>query len=399
MWMVPTKNGATKTCGGGAGGRERAGLRTTVRGAAAALLLGAAAGVAGCSGEPPQGGPIPVKVSLGGLGDSPGRFMYPRAIAADEADGALWVVDKSARIQRIDPETGECLAFWRMPLSQTGKPVGITLGPTLDGKPGVWIPDTHYHRVMVFERPDAAASAPGGVFQGEVQPVTVFGEMGEGPGQFIYPTDIALLLNEVGRVERIYVGEYGGNDRVSVFDDQAQYLFSFGAFGYGGAEARQADGLEPVLFDRPQALTIDSVARELIVVDARNHRIGRFTLDGELIAWIGSPETAGAEAGQLRYPYGVTLLGDGTAMVAEYGNNRLQRLDLRTGESLGVWGVPGRGDGELASPWAVTTLGRYTFVLDSGNNRVLGMATPSLLNRAHARSAGLAPQGAVGGGG
>lgn len=348
----------------------------------AGLAIAAAAVLSGCSNEPPQGGPIPVKVELGGLGDSPGRFMLPRAIAADEQDGTLWVVDKSARIQRLDPETGECLGIWQMPLSEAGKPVGLTIGPTLDGRPGLWIPDTHYHRVMVMERPvgQVAESGPARI-HGDVQPVTTFGEFGTGPGQFTYPTDIALLTDKDGQVERIYVAEYGGNDRVSVFNRDLEFLFTFGTFGYGGADPNAAagpDGQTLIYLDRPQSMDFDPATGELIIADSRNHRLGRFTPDGELIAWIGSPETSGTGPGQLRYPYGLALLGDGTALVVEYGNNRLQRLDLVTGESLGIWGVPGRGDGELASPWAVAVLGRMAYIVDGGNNRVLGMTAPTL---------------------
>jgi len=64
------------------------------------------------------------------------------------------------------------------------------------------------------------------------------------------------------------------------------------------------------------------------------------------------------------------VLSDGTFVVAEYGNNRLQRFD-RTGRSLGVWGKAGRRQGQLAYPWAVVAApGDRLFVVDSGNNRI-----------------------------
>lgn len=66
------------------------------------------------------------------------------------------------------------------------------------------------------------------------------------------------------------------------------------------------------------------------------------------------------------------LLPDHTALVAEFGGNRIQRIDLTTGQSLGIYGSPGRGKGHLASPWGVTILGDTVYALDSGNNRVLG---------------------------
>jgi DNA-binding beta-propeller fold protein YncE len=72
----------------------------------------------------------------------------------------------------------------------------------------------------------------------------------------------------------------------------------------------------------------------------------------------------------MRYPYGLDMLSDGTLVVSEYGNNRLQRFDRR-GNSLGVWGEAGRRPGQLAYPWAVAVApGDRLLVIDSGNNRV-----------------------------
>ncbi|MBX3361090.1 MAG: hypothetical protein KF705_06580 [Phycisphaeraceae bacterium] len=198
--------------------------------------------------------------------------------------------------------------------------------------------------------------------------VAEFGSYGTGPGQFIYVTDVAVVADPALGV-RIYVSEYGGSDRVSVFDERFEYLFSIGEFGTGEDPSR-------IEFNRPQALAIDEQAKELIVVDACNHRIGRFTLEGELIAWIGSPSTAGRKLGQFKYPYSIALLDDGTALVVEYENARIQRIDMRTGRGIKTYGKPGRGTGELVTPWSIAMVGRTAFVLDAGNNRVQAFRAP-----------------------
>lgn len=328
--------------------------------------------------------PLEVRATIGEVGLSPGQFVYPRALDADA--GSLWVIDKAARVQRIDPQTGRVLAGWRMPEFATGKPVGVTIAPgSVGGGAGggggpleelLYIPDTHYFRVMMYRPPSLSEDAGPGA-EGEAALVGQFGSYGHGPGQFIYLTDVAVLTEGSGaaeKVHRIYVSEYGGNDRISVFDGSYAFLFSFGQFG-------TSDSPDQIEFNRPQSLAIDPIARELIVADACNHRIGRFTLDGQLVRWIGSPEAAGDGPGQLLYPYGLHLRGDGTALVAEYGNNRVQHLDLATGESLGLFGTTGRGAGELAAPWAVTVIGDMAYVLDSGNNRILGFPAPTLRSR------------------
>jgi tripartite motif-containing protein 71 len=69
------------------------------------------------------------------------------------------------------------------------------------------------------------------------------------------------------------------------------------------------------------------------------------------------------------------VLGDGTIMVSEFGNNRVQQFDAY-GRSLGVWGRVGRREGEVQYPWGVAGLENEIFVLDSGNNRVQVMREP-----------------------
>jgi DNA-binding beta-propeller fold protein YncE len=120
----------------------------------------------------------------------------------------------------------------------------------------------------------------------------------------------------------------------------------------------------------------------LIVADACNHRLGRFTLDGRLVKWIGSPDEASSDLGRLKYPYGIALLPGRTALVVEYGNNRVQHLDLETGLGLATYGRTGRGTGELAVPWGVALVGGTAYVLDSGNNRVMGFDAPASARRA-----------------
>jgi hypothetical protein len=320
--------------------------------------------VGGCGErDEEQAADFAVVARFGEGGRSPGQFVKPRAI---DTDGHwLYVIDMTARVQRLDPRTGRCTAWWQLPDFAFGRPVGVSVGPWVDGSRVLYIPETHYHRVSVFRLPEEMGREP--------ELLLRFGAYGTGPGQFIYPTDVAALAGTGGGVERIYVSEYGGHDRISVFDPRGTFLFAFGAFGPEGV------GDEPggVYFNRPQSIAIDEVRRELIVCDAANHRLGRFALDGTLLGWIGSPESAGSCPGRFKYPYGVALAGDGTALVCEYGNGRVQHVDLATGASLGVYGRSGRGESQAASPWGLALVGRRLYVLDSGHNRVLVIDAPS----------------------
>lgn len=356
----------------------------------AALL--ATAGLSGCD-EALPGEPLPDPLVIGETGSSPGQFMKPRAMDADST--SIWVIDKTARVQRLDPATGDPISVWSMPESAAGKPVGITVverapGPDLvatPDRPLVFIADTHYHRVLVYRAP-----APGGGPDAAPEEVARFGEYGRAPGQFIYPTDVAVIQGPGGRIDRILVAEYGGNDRIQIFDSRYQWVGAFGSFG-------PTDDPEEVIFNRPQSIDTDPASGDLLVADAGNHRIGRFSPEGELRGWIdGTAGAPGAEAvgavgavgvvgvaqgddaspeapvlgSELRYPYGVLAVGDGTMLIAEYGRNQVRRIDLEDGRTLGVWGRPGREVGELMTPWAVAMDGRTVYVLDTGHDRVQG---------------------------
>jgi DNA-binding beta-propeller fold protein YncE len=265
-------------------------------------------------------------------GAGEGQVVYPRGICYSKADDTYFVVDRLARIQHLDNH-GKYLNSWRTPEQSRGRPVGISFGP--DGN--VWVPDTHYHRVMVYKA------------NGEL--VRQFGGFGRNPGQFIYPTDVAF--DSQGRV---FVSEYGDNDRVQVFErETGKFLFQFGHFGNGDGE-----------FSRPQSMVI--LGDTLYVTDACNHRISVWNTQGRFLrnmCKIGSGD------GELRFPYGLDADSRGRLIVCEFGNNRVQRIDKQTGKGLGTWGVAGRDPGQLAYPWAVAVdKDNRVVTVDSGNNRL-----------------------------
>lgn len=294
------------------------------------LLLSTILVSTGCGGRRGDGEPDVVSV-FGKTGAGPGEFLYPRAIDLDK-DGSILVADKTGRIQRLSPD-GHCIGVMQMPLIEMGKPTGISVHE--DGR--LFVADTHYHRVLIFSHD--------GRIIGE------FGRYGQENGCFIYPTDIAFAPDG-----RVFVSEYGGNDRISIFAGDGEFISSFGS-----------PGMEQGQLSRPAAMCIDAGRGRLYVADACNHRIAVYNLDGQLTGYFGS---AGRDRGQLRYPYGLSLLADGTVVVSEFGNNRIQLFSPQ-GESLGVYGRSGRERGELVCPWGIVVDSRRrACIVDSGNNRI-----------------------------
>lgn len=328
--------------------------------------VGCAPGDGTATGVPP----IPAEVTFGSSGFGPGQFRTPRGVAYDEKRDCFYVVDKEARIQRFDGH-GHQEREWRTPECSVGKPVGLSVHP--DGR--IFVADTHYHRVLVYDA--------------DGRELARFGSFGTEPGQFIYPTDVAF-----GNDGRIYVGEYGGNDRIQVFSPDLRPVAVIGSAG-----------IEEGQFSRPQGLAFDRSANELYVADSNNHRVVVYGPDGDRRRQFG---TAGVEPGQLSYPRGIVFCGDGSIMVVEFGNHRVQRFEARPGPafgtSLGVWGGMGQarrpnhpvsegeaatsyasgvepgpdlGDGRLQYPWDMAGRPGHVMILDSGHDRVMIARLPT----------------------
>lgn len=257
------------------------------------------------------------------------KIPAPRGLAFD-SNGDLYVLDNAGRVLVFDVE-GHLQRQWSMPEYDIGKPEGICLFH--DGRIGV--ADTHYHRIVFFNR------------DGDV--LSMHGERGDGPGQFIYLS--AITQDSTGHY---YVCEYGGNDRVQKFDSDGQWIASFGQFG---SDAGQ--------FQRPMGIVWKGGM--IYVADAINNRIQIFRDDGEFAGFLGS----GTTAPQLHYPYDLVCGPAEDLFTIEYGGNRVTRLNLR-GDTLGTFGTTGHGIGEFSTPWglAVDSSGRIV-VADTGNRRLV----------------------------
>ncbi|MDF1809322.1 MAG: hypothetical protein P1U42_06470 [Phycisphaerales bacterium] len=328
---------------------------------------------------------------LGESGSQQGQYVYPRAmdvfIENDHPFAAI--IDKTARVQILDLESGSVIGSVHTPRWDRGKPTGVTVGPSaIDGSNlAIYIADTHEHRVLMYELPlpdvDIAVAT---------EPDIMFGSFGEGPSYFVYPTDVAVEVDENGEVSHLYVSEYGGNDRISRFKVIRQsnvntiaptegpgFVFEY-QIGTASEEVDASDG--PVALSRPQSIALwtnPQGVRELIVTDASHHRVGRLQIanfensQSQLIQWFGHPLNVSNDA--YRFPYGLTVLDDGTALITEFGANRIRCINIESGELLWKYGVDGRAEGQLAQPWACGVITNsenkdQIVILDSGNNRL-----------------------------
>lgn len=340
-------------------------------GSAAVVLAGLGAGC-GEQSSTDASGRLVDAVVLGETGTHPGQFMYPRAmdVYVDDQDRTIAVIiDKTARMQAIDLADGSMVGSVLMPRFSNGMPTGVTVAVSLldSDQMAVYVPDTHEHRVLVYSLP---------LVEGVDDPVFSYGVFGKENGEFVYPTDVLVMTDDAGVVDELLISEYGGNDRITrhavVRDGDDVSLQWMGQIGIPSETVDGSDGV--VALSRPQSIGVwnNAGVQELIVLDSSHHRVGRLTLggemDGELIEWYSNDHDADFAA--MKFPYGVTVLDDGSALISEFGGNVVRRMDLASGMTIEMFGVGGRGDGELATPWASSVIDGKLVILDSGNNRL-----------------------------
>jgi DNA-binding beta-propeller fold protein YncE len=253
----------------------------------------------------------------------------PRCITVGRNDETI-VVDTAGRVLVYDKD-GQVKRHWKMPETERGKPEGVCM--LSDGR--IVVCDTHYHRVFFFDQ------------TGNV--LGQFGREGVEPGQFAYPVGVTRDDRD-----NLYVTEYGGNDRVQKFSRDGQFLLAFGRFG-----------TRPGEFQRPAGLAWH--AGKVYVLDAVNNRIQVFTDDGKFLSILGAPD----KPLSLRFPFDITLGGDGAFYVIEYGEGRISKLSL-DGKLLGRYGRSGGGAGHFTTPWGITVDAKMRLrVADAGNRRIV----------------------------
>ncbi len=173
--------------------------------------------------------------------------------------------------------------------------------------------------------------------------------------------DIAAKLWNYGSVP-----ETGETVSTDPFDGKIQTLQAVQVIG--------APGAEPGQFQRPRDMAVGADG-SLYVVDSDNHRIQHLSPGGEVLQiWgsFGDVAQGPAEGGKFNQPWGIGIVPDGSVYVADTWNHRVQKF-TSDGQLVTMWGYFGQAEQPQAF-WGprdivVDTSGRV-FVTDTGNKRV-----------------------------
>jgi DNA-binding beta-propeller fold protein YncE len=170
------------------------------------------------------------------------------------------------------------------PVGQLNSPWGLALC----GDAYIYVCEQRNHRVQIF------------TLEGHI--INLFGSEGDGPGEFSYPTGLAV------DEECVYVCDTL-NHRVQVFGLDGTFQRMWGSLGAGVDE-----------FNSPRDVVVQGEL--LYVSDLLNHRVQVFEkATGTFVRSWGS---RGEGPGQLRYPCGLAFSGDDQLYVCDCDNNRIQ---------------------------------------------------------------------------
>ncbi len=225
--------------------------------------------------------------------------------------------------------------------------------------------------------PGAASSDPFEGKQAQLNSVQVIGAQGSQPGQFLHPRDVAIAadgslyvsdsdnhriqhisaegetLQVWGSFGDVAAGPVGGgqfnqpwgiglgpdgsvyvadtwNHRIQKFTAQGQFITMWGYFGQGE---------QPQAFWGPRDVAVDSQAR-VFVTDTGNKRVVVFDSNGQPITQFGS---AGMDPGQFDEPVGLAIDAQDRVYVADTWNQRVQVFEANAAGEYAPfrsWEVP-----------------------------------------------------------
>ena len=207
-------------------------------------------------------------------------------------------------------------------------------------------------RIFVLNRcdPARASGIRIGVCNFDEDYLFEFGDgAGDGDTNFRWPVCMVFDGNE-----HLYITDEQ-NQRVTVFDNDGNFLRKWGTRGSGDGE-----------FNGPAGIAAGPDG-SIYVVEQHNARVQKFTAEGEFVGKWGSH---GSGPGQFNLPWGAAADTAGNVYVADWRNDRIQKF-TGDGEFLASYGSSGDGEGQFQRPTSVAVDAEgFIYVADWGNERV-----------------------------
>jgi predicted membrane-bound mannosyltransferase/sugar lactone lactonase YvrE len=184
------------------------------------------------------------------------------------------------------------------------------------------------------------------------------GQNGSAPGQFLAPRGIAVASDG-----SMYVAD-SMNHRIQHLDSNGNVIAQWGT--YANVDQGNAPG---GTFNEPWGIGLGPDG-SVYVADTWNHRVQKFTANGDFITMWGSPPSDTTAEISFYGPRTIAVNAQGQVFVADTGNKRIM-VFTSDGDFITQFGTPGAGEGQLDEPvgLAVDDQGQV-FVADTWNRRV-----------------------------
>lgn len=199
-------------------------------------------------------------------------------------------------------------------------------------------------------------------------PDNAFGTTGAEPGQFNHPRNLAVAPDGT-----LFVAD-ADNHRIQHLNPDGSVINAWGTF----ADVLQGNA-PPGTMNQPWDVAVSPDGAFVYVADTWNHRIQKYTADGEFVTmWgtFGQAETPVAFWG----PRSVEVDSNGNVFVSDTGNKRIVIFD-ENGNFLGEFGEEGFEPGMFYEPVGITInpVNGYLYVADTWNQR-MQILTPDPAN-------------------
>lgn len=210
-----------------------------------------------------------------------GKVQFASPVSVVKNGRTIYVADTALQSIVIFDTSGKLLGEIGQRLR---RPCGLALS-----EDRLFVADAHLHRVLVFD------------LQGRF--LTQFGTRGAGPGEFNFPTHVAI--DSKGQ---IYVTD-AMNFRVQVFSREGRFVRSIGAAGDTSGH-----------FTRPKGVALDA-HDNAYVVDALFDNVQIFNREGQFLLHWG---TRGGGPGEFWLPADIAISRSGHVIISDTYNRRLQ---------------------------------------------------------------------------
>jgi DNA-binding beta-propeller fold protein YncE len=219
------------------------------------------------------------------------RLRSPVGLAFD-GEGALWVSDSSGALFAYAPDGAPRRVIEHLGQARLERPTGLAWSAS---RQALYVVDTQAHAVRVLDA------------RGEL--IATFGRHGDQPGEFNYPTHIAVSAGTVYVTDAL-------NFRIQTFDEDGHFISAFGEHGDGSGDLAMPKGL---------AVDGDGV---VYLADAILDNVQLFDKSGAFLLTVGR---RGSDFGEFWLPAGLFLSANGELYVCDTYNRRVQVFRVTEG--------------------------------------------------------------------